>query len=657
VVVLLVVTGGIGCRSAERTWPVETPIVRFTDYRPPSVAGVLHGEFVEIGRDRRRTLASVETIPWESTVTTRETSRVLTMSGLPPHVRAWRTAVVDRETVVHGRATTLATAARIGVLGRVAIPLEPRDEPSEKTVVLRSGVRPEAYDVLTPAFFVPAGAVLRFAVGIDAPRAKSDVRVPARISVVEPSGTQLLWQDTPRTADPGWQEHRVPLDPWVGRTIRLQFGSRAEPASVTSATAVFADPTVLVPRAAASPPLNVLVISMDTLRAKSVGAYGCENPTTPTIDALAAEGVLFENAFSPAAYTLPGHASMVTGLWMRTHGLLTPSFTLGFEHRGLAEVLANAGWTTGGFTSAPVWLNPDSGFAGFDAFVSHDAPYVSLTATPYDSFTHGLEWMRARGGQPFFAFLHNFQVHRPYLAPPDYSDLFGSEPSSMRPDNQRLRYEREVRYADDQVRALLDGVDWAGLRDRTLVILTADHGEAFMEHGWMEHTYDVHDEIARVPLVMRLPGAIPAGRRVAEPVSLVDIMPTVLDLLGLPPAPVDGMSLLPLLTGAAERLPRDAVFTEAESHAMVGWTDLVSVHTRSHSCIGNARTGTTECYDSRVDPWQLGPPLPEGATSSGLAQARAELERWSARPPAIGTIDTGLSPKRREQLRELGYLE
>ncbi len=657
VVAALLVAGSIGCRSEPRTWQVEVPAVRFLEQKLPAAPGVRHGADLEIERDRRRTLASVETKPAIGRVVTEAGARWLRLEGVPAPMKASGTVVVERKTRLLGRTITVSTPAKIEPSGALSVRLDDHEEP-RSGVVLRSGAPPEAYDVLTAPFVVLPGSVLTFAIGVDAPLAEAMGTVRPRVEVVDATGSHQLWRNARTVADRPWREQRVPLDRWVGQTIRLRFGGRTGVGTTAGTTAVFGDPVVLAPRTVVAPPLNVLLISMDTLRAKSVGAYGCAHPTTPTIDALAAEGALFENAFSPAAYTLPGHASMLTGLWMHTHGLLTPKFVLGFAHRGLAEALQSAGWTTGGFTSASAWLDPDTGFAGFDRFVGQDAPfYAPTTAEPYQSFTHGLEWMEGRGGRPFFAFLHNFQVHRPYLPPAAYSELFRPESFGATPDQKALAYEREVRYADDQVRALLDGVEWSGLRDRTLVILTADHGEAFFEHGWMEHTYDVHDEIARIPLIMRLPGAIPAGRRIAEPVSLVDIVPTVLDLLGLPPLPVDGMSLLPLMTGAADRLPRDAVFTEAESEPRVGWTDLGAVHTRSYSCVGNARTGTTECWDSRVDPWQLGPPLPDGTTSSGLAAARAALAQLSARP-AVGTLDDATLPgERRDQLRALGYIQ
>jgi arylsulfatase A-like enzyme len=291
--------------------------------------------------------------------------------------------------------------------------------------------------------------------------------------------------------------------------------------------------------------------------------------------------------------------------------------------------------------------------------------------TPYDAFTQGLEWLRAHPDRPSFVFLHNYVVHTPYLPPLIYKRAFDPLPPGA-PDHEqrRLGYEQEVRYADDQIRAFLEGLDAIGRAGRTLVVITADHGEQFGEHGGQEHTYDVHDEVAHVPLIMRLPGAIPAGRQVAEPVSLADIAPTIVDLLGLPPIPgVDGTSLLPLIAGTADRLARDGVFTEASSEANLGWVDLTAVRTRSHACIHDARRGTYECFDRRVDPWEEHP-LPADDPSPEANDARQTLARFRTAnpPPDISppgpdafALPTPPSPditeERRHQLRELGYVD
>jgi arylsulfatase A-like enzyme len=367
---------------------------------------------------------------------------------------------------------------------------------------------------------------------------------------------------------------------------------------------------------------------------------------------------------------------MVSGLWFRTHGALGITASLAPERRTLAEWLQSAGYATAAFTSG-AWIVPWAGFRrGFDVYSEQPAGDVDKQPVPYLGFTRALDWMTENRERPFFVFLHNYLVHMPYLPPPPYRSLFGPLPPDARDDARALlAYEQEVRYGDDQVRALLEGIAALGVADRTLVVVTADHGEQFREHGSSEHTYDVYDEIVRIPLIMRLPGAIPAGMRVAEPASLADVAPTIVDLLGLPPIPgADGTSLLPLASGAVGRLPRDGVFSEAESRPNLGWVDLVAAHTRTVSCIHDARAGTDECWDRRVDPWQLHPPLPANDGSPEVADAKSALARFLAGgprptvgPPMFGppAADAPATPKpapgveaeRREQLRALGYVE
>ncbi len=176
--------------------------------------------------------------------------------------------------------------------------------------------------------------------------------------------------------------------------------------------------------------------------------------------------------------------------------------------------------------------------------------------------------------------------------------------------------------------------------------------------------------MAHVPLIVRLPGAIPAGRKIAEPVSLVDILPTVLDVPGRPPLPdVDGTSLLPLLVGTTDRLPRDGVFTQAQSEGIFDWFDLTGVRNRTHACIHNDRTGATECFDRRLDPWERSTPLDVVDTTPDVHAMSATLLRYvQAAPPIVprwappndataATMPDGglVSPAQLQELRALGY--
>ena len=675
-VICFVVAGTFGCHDPSST-PTDSvttlvPVLRIVEALEPGPhPGVEHGADVTFDRETRRTLASplaaLATATLDATMP-RPAYRI----PVPPEARGWGRVEIVRTILRGGKPFGLPPMAVD--LARVAEPVLPvgglEHPPDEQIVTMYGGADPTALDVRTQPFLVPADAVLAFGLGAEVltPRVSTPLR--ARITAEDEQSSRTLWTDTVTQAF-GWRDIRVPLASVAGHRVRLRFS--ANPAlGASGLRALFAEPLVLVPRRVPAMPVNVVLVSMDTLRARSVGVYGSERPTTPTIDAFAREGVLFTNAFSTAAFTLPGHMSLFTGLWFRTHRVFRPSNVLPVERRTLPEMLQSAGYATAAFTSGG-WVVPACGFRrGFDTY--HEQAWERVFqldppgGIPFDAFTRGLDWIRANADRPFFLFLHSYQVHRPYLPPKPYNALFvGVAPPMTQPQRLQLAYEQEVRYADDQVRALLEGLDALGLRERTLVVLTADHGEAFGEHGVFEHTFDVHDELARVPLVMRLPGWIRAGAVVAEPVSLADVAPTVVDVLGQAPLPnADGTSLVPLLTGAASRLPRAAVFTESESEPGLEWVDLVAARTRTHTCIDAMRTGALECFDRRIDPWETGvPAVADDATDDIRVTGALARSFADATPPVSAgdqpattlVDDRSIGSDREQQLHELGYLE
>jgi len=652
------------------------PVVRVVDaLRPPSSSRIVQGADVTLIGGMRRTVM----LPASSVALASLDSDVAEpryhVTFMPEIAVGWRRVQLVRTAQIRTEKVTLpAVTVDLGD-GPATLPVAPLETPAAAvSLTVHAALGPRATSVETEPFAVGAGALLTFDVGVHAAGARASTRLGARVSIVEGATARTIWHETLSGHDLGWRAVRVPLAAYAGKGVQLRFTTRpGHQAHMAGMLAVFGEPLVLVPRPRPPAFSNVVLVSMDTLRARSLGAYGCDRPTSPTIDALAAEGVLFENAFSTAAFTLPGHLSMLTGLWFRTHGALGITARLSTEHRTLAEVLQSAGYATGAFTSG-AWIVPWVGFRrGFEAYVEQPAGTIDRQAAPYEAFDRGLEWMRANAERPFFVFLHNYVVHTPYTPPPPYRTMFDAlQVGAPEEERARLAYEQEVRYGDDQIRALLEGIDALGLADRTLVIVTADHGEQFREHGGTEHTYDLHDEVTHIPLVMRLPGAIPAGMHVAEPTSLADIVPTIVDVLGLPPVHgVDGVSLLPLASGLTTRLSRDGVFSEAESTPNLGWVDLVAVHTRAVSCIHDTRQDTYECYDQRFDPWQMFPPLPVGDARPEIVVAKTALARFTSAhpPPTVGPPmgallpataakpPPGIESERREQLRALGYVD
>jgi arylsulfatase A-like enzyme len=350
-------------------------------------------------------------------------------------------------------------------------------------------------------------------------------------------------------------------------------------------------------------PPDLIVISIDTLRADHLPTYGYARPTAPRIDELAAQSMVFERAYSVAPHTLPSHTSLFTGLYPGRHGVLDRGDTLAPDVGTLAEMLAAQGYQTAAFTNC-YFLMPefriDRGFALHD--FAHDIESPRNAAATNRAV---LSWVDALGPQPFFLFVHYFDVHSkwdelPYDAPEEYRRAFaGDAPAGFRTGDgevsatrwlvrqnrqgpnlseeevrylQRL-YDAAIAYTDGQVGVLLDGLAERGRLDHAIVILTADHGEEFGEHGRFLHT-QVYDEDLRVPLLVSLPemrgGPGPTCRPRTSPAAVapgrtdamvqnVDVLATIADCLALePPAGVQGRSFLAALGGGRE--PREAAY-------------------------------------------------------------------------------------------------
>ncbi len=296
--------------------------------------------------------------------------------------------------------------------------------------------------------------------------------------------------------------------------------------------------------------LNLLLVTLDTTRADRLGCYGHAAAKTRYIDRLAAEGTRFETVIAPAPITLPSHSSILTGLYPFEHGVRNNgNFYLAPRFPTLATVLKARGYRTGAFVSSFILdrrYGLDRGFDVYDDRMEGEyAQVVTLqaerrgdrTALALGRFVDE----RAKEPQaPFFAWLHLYDPHEPYRPPRPFRDLFAQDP-----------YDGEIAFADAILASVLDRLRAASLLDRTLVVVTADHGESLGEHGETTHSMFVYEGAIRVPLVVWRPGLVPAGRVVSEPVRLVDVAPTVLELLGEQPL----TSAARAQPGAAHRRP------------------------------------------------------------------------------------------------------
>ncbi len=399
---------------------------------------------------------------------------------------------------------------------------------------------------------------------------------------------------------------------------------------------------------------NVLLVTIDTLRADRLGAYGNESGLTPNLDRLARAGVLFENASAVAPLTLPAHASILTGTYPLHHGIRdNGGYHLDEESVTLAETLAPHGYRTGAFVGAFVldsrW-GLDQGFEryfdDFDFASFDDVSLGSVSRRGDEVVSEALQWMGQAKPGPFFAWVHLYDPHAPYDPP---------EPHRGRHANSRFGlYDGEVAHTDELVGRLLAWLERESLEDRTLVAVIGDHGESLEEHGELDHGFFIYDATMEVPFIIKAP-ALGANVRIKAQVRAIDLMPTVLELAGIEtPSSVQGVSLVPL---AREETGSLSLLSYGESHYPrnhYGWSALRSLRSEEFHFI---EAPAPELYDLRADPGERRNLAPERPDAVAELRARLEevVERFSA-----GALEPkepeALDDDTREKLTALGYL-
>lgn len=392
---------------------------------------------------------------------------------------------------------------------------------------------------------------------------------------------------------------------------------------------------------------NVLLVTMDTTRADRIGCYGYQGVRTPILDGLADEGVLFENAYSPAVMTLPSHTTIMSGLLPPAHGVrINGGSMVRPEVETLAEILRAAGYKTGAAVSAVVldsMFGLDQGFEHYDDNLPESGPHdIFFAQRPAGAVTDAaLAWLAGARASRWFLWAHYFDPHTPFQPPSPFREQYG--PGS---------YEGEIAYMDSEIGRLLAGVDELGARDRTIVIVVGDHGEGLRDHGEMSHGVFVYDETARVPMLMTVPGFVEGPRRVPGVVRTTDILPTVLDVLRLPSRPaLEGVSLWPLLSGAEEDLQLPAYLESAASALMYGWSPLAALRSGPWKYIHGPRP---ELYNLEADPGERTNLI---ATEREVADSlREELRTVLNNVKKVeGEGEVSLSPEDEARLRSLGY--
>jgi arylsulfatase A-like enzyme/Tfp pilus assembly protein PilF len=406
-----------------------------------------------------------------------------------------------------------------------------------------------------------------------------------------------------------------------------------------------------LPRGVARDGLNLVIVTLDTTRADRMGAYGANDVETPTFDALAREGVLFEQAASVAPLTLPAHSSLFTGKFPPEHGVRdNGGFFLGPEQLTLAEVLKARGYRTGAFVGAYVldskWgLNQgfDTYFDDFDLSKTRGVSLGAIQRPGNEVVDKALPWIQEAGSKPFFAWVHLYDAHSPYRPPEPFASRYEDHP-----------YNGEIAFADSQVARIVSQLRSSGLYDRTVVVVMGDHGESLGDHGEASHGFFIYESVARVPLVIRAPFGQTAKRRVSDPVRSVDVMPTVLDLLGVASTTkISGVSLTPLMTGAKRELGLDTYSEAMYPLHHYGWSDLRALRSGRYKVIDAPRP---ELYDLDRDPAEATNLFSERQALGDrmIAQLRSMENGFAKTTAALPAAD--VDPEARERLAALGYV-
>jgi arylsulfatase A-like enzyme/tetratricopeptide (TPR) repeat protein len=390
------------------------------------------------------------------------------------------------------------------------------------------------------------------------------------------------------------------------------------------------------------PDAPVVLVSIDTLRADHLPAYGYAAGSTPSLDRLAAEGVVFDDLYSHCPLTLPAHASMLTGLLPPHHGVRDNiGFRLGPDHLTLATRFHAAGRRTGAAVSAYVLRSATGigqGFDFYDDAIQVETGTESIGTLQRDGAL-GVEaltkWIGLLGSARFFAFLHLYEPHSPYTPPERYR-------------GRALPYDGEISYADELVGRLLDGLRSKGLYDRAIIVVTSDHGEGLGDHGEEEHGIFLYREAVHVPLFLRLPGAIRAGTRVAGTIAQADLAPTLLDLAGVAASGLDGVSLRATLS-PAPFAGRPAYSETFYPRYHLGWSELFAATEGRYRYV---RAPRPELFDLTAD---AGEKHNVVADRGGVAAAMsAWLEQRGAGAGAAAPEEVPSDV--REKLQALGYV-
>lgn len=536
---------------------------------------------------------------------------------------------------------------------------------------------------------VPPNAVLRFAIGASTME-QPTLLVPLQFGVAVDAGDgeERVFTEKLRRSQPNrWLPREVDLSHWAGASVRLTFDADRvadeRPVAEQHVLPLWGNPVLFNSAAQPARP-NIILVSIDCLRADHLSAYGYDKPTTPRIDAFARDAVLFENVVAASSYTLPTHASMLTGLPPALHGA-TVRRAISPSAPYVPESLLRAGYRVNAVVSA-AFLSQAYGFhRGFHTYRLTSGRAAAVVDRALGLLDEG-------EGQAQFFFLHLYDVHAPYAAPADFIHRFGDgetdvtdvlrrmsqqgpPPSDAEIERVIALYDAEVAYVDRELGRFFDELKSRGLYDTSVIILTSDHGEAFQEHGAWEHGRataldepGLYEEIVHIPLIVKWPGET-MGTRVGNVVSQMDVAATILEAAGIESTSSWAMGLRHHVDGESGSRVRNAISEIATLDSDRGAGLQLVFRTQDRKYIASFRAPTTselyrsrpireEVYDLRNDPEETN----NLADTSGFeldsfrAALRAYLKAARELAPYDGD-DVALDEKLLEQLRALGYID
>ncbi|HXB71659.1 MAG TPA: sulfatase-like hydrolase/transferase [Candidatus Acidoferrales bacterium] len=546
---------------------------------------------------------------------------------------------------------------------------------------------------------VPRDGRLHFGMGVTADGAPVTFRVQV-------SGKDL-YSKTISTANT-WEDADVDLSAYGGRNLKLALRTES---SREGAVGLWANPLLSTRLPKARP--NILIYVIDTLRADHTSLYGYKRDTTPFLKKLAATGVVFGDCQAQATWTKPSIASLLTSIYSYTHGIFNDSDTIPKGAATLAEQLRNAGYVTANIAASP-WAGKITGLQrGFDYVMEFPVIQRHRTDT-VDRATDSaavnkvvFPWLERHRDEPFFLYAHATDPHAPYRPPAGFEEKFanpaetaefnrdyaslrdqgqygggtvvsreGCKKNGIDPDKfiRRAvdRYDGEVLHNDANLELLVARLKQLGILDNTLIIVVSDHGEEFWDHGWTAHGHSLYQELTHCVFLMWNPKLLPGPRRVAEPVQLIDVMPTILDLLKLKaPDIVQGQSLLPLATGRPFHR-RTPVVTSRFAHPSAKVNGFVPENRINTFALieanwklvyrekgKDAGLNRVELYDRRTDRAETNNVA--GAHPQDVESMMAELGKWvDAQKQIRAVLGKGarstLDQQTLDQLRSLGYI-